>query len=116
VKQSSNKDKCEHSYPSQPMDKSIEELLNPSWCVLPCTYPLCVLLAVIVPKGKNSSTFKLHLNKLGQGLEVKALAKESLLATMEWPLTMRRLVPGDKWLICLDLAPLAESTTHTQTE
>lgn len=42
--------------------------------LLPSTLLLFMVLAVIVPKGKNSFAFKLHLNKLGQGLEAKVLA------------------------------------------
>lgn len=64
-------------------DKSRGEHLHPSQSVLPCTHPLHVVLAVIVPKGKNSSTFKRHLHKLGQGLKAKVLAEGSLFATME---------------------------------
>lgn len=50
--------------------------------LLPGTLILHVVLTVIVPKSKNSSTSQLHLNKLGQGLEAKDLTEGTLVATM----------------------------------
>lgn len=90
---------------------------HPSPSVLPCTCLLRVVLTVIVSKGKNSSTFKLHLHKLGQGLEAKVLAEGSLLATMRWPLGIwGGQSQGDRLLICLHSVHLAEGTTHLQTK
>lgn len=70
--------------------------------LLPSTRLLHGVLAVIVPTGKNSSTFKPHHNKLGQGLEAKVLAEEAVAATMGWPLRPRGSWSwGEPSLICL---------------
>lgn len=57
------KNKGKHSHPLQ--------LCCPAHSSMWCWLSLC-------PKGKNSSTFKLHLNKLGQGLEAKVLVEGTL--------------------------------------
>lgn len=69
------------------MDK--EQTLTSLAALLLSTLLLHVVLAVIVPKGKNHSTFKLHPYKLAQGLEAKVLALETLVATMGWPFRPR---------------------------
>lgn len=59
---------------AQALGQKTKTALTACTALLPSTLLLPVVLAVIVPKGKNSSTFKLHLPKLGQGLEAKVLA------------------------------------------
>lgn len=58
--------------------------------LLPGTLSLHVVLPAIVPRSKNSSASKLHLNKLGQGSRAKVLAEGSWAATMGPPFRPRR--------------------------
>lgn len=76
------------------VNKEQRQTLTSLATLLPSTLLLHMVLAVIVPKGKNSSTFKLHLNKLGQGLEAKVLAEVTLVTTMGWPHRPRGGSPG----------------------
>lgn len=68
----------------------------------------------LCPKGKNSSTFKLHLNKLGQGLEAKVLAEGTLYQQWNGPLDQGEVSPGAQpSLICLHSLHLALTAPPT---